>query len=414
MTSPNLGYAFADAFRATTQGTPVYEQRQKRETAQQLEVENALVNDLMKEIGAGEDLRFSDKAQRLAVLNPQRYQQLMASTLAHINGAPQALAQAHRSALGDLMIGNIAGAAGKWQEISNQMKKAKGDSSLPDKFLASLGELQNLQGEDLNAGISQILQDAHAIDAFLSSSGFISPLNLGKKSNMSAAFEKIDPTKFTNASLRKFEETGMYSDLKPKSNANLTETERFEMGSGLRKEIDSENKDFIKVRDAYARTRSLDATAAGDMALVFNYMKMLDPGSTVREGEFANAQNATGIPGRIINLYNNARDGKLLSETQRKDFLTQADNLYKAQEAGAKRVVDQRVKIGERFGITEDDIFGGVEYFPDFNTTEAPPVAVVAPKTQEEYDALPDGTEYQYIDDETGETKTAIKGQDNG
>ena len=36
--------------------------------------------------------------------------------------------------------------------------------------------------------------------------------------------------------------------------------------------------------------------AAGDMALIFSYMKMLDPNSTVREGEYATAQDAGSIP----------------------------------------------------------------------------------------------------------------------
>jgi hypothetical protein len=35
-------------------------------------------------------------------------------------------------------------------------------------------------------------------------------------------------------------------------------------------------------------------------------MKMLDPTSVVREGEFATAQNAASIPIKIVNMYNKA------------------------------------------------------------------------------------------------------------
>ena len=51
---------------------------------------------------------------------------------------------------------------------------------------------------------------------------------------------------------------------------------------------------------------------ASDMALIFGFMKLLDPTSTVREGEYATVQNATGIPGRVTNAYNNAIDGLIL------------------------------------------------------------------------------------------------------
>lgn len=100
----------------------------------------------------------------------------------------------------------------------------------------------------------------------------------------------------------------------------------------LRDDFRSESKEFVKVRDAYGRILSTDATAAGDLALIFNYMKMLDPGSVVREGEFATAQNSAGIPERIRAQYNRVRSGERLTEITRADFLQQAKNLY---ETGA-------------------------------------------------------------------------------
>lgn len=79
-----------------------------------------------------------------------------------------------------------------------------------------------------------------------------------------------------------------------------------------------------KIRDVAAG----DPTAAGDLSLVFNYMKMLDPGSTVREGEFANAQNAAGVPDRLANLYNNLKAGERLNPEQRLQFASTAEQMY--------------------------------------------------------------------------------------
>ncbi len=71
-----------------------------------------------------------------------------------------------------------------------------------------------------------------------------------------------------------------------------------------------------------------DPSAAGDLSLIFNYMKLLDPGSVVREGEFATAQNAAGIPDQAKNLYNRILTGQRLNPEQRKDFVSRAEQLY--------------------------------------------------------------------------------------
>lgn len=65
-------------------------------------------------------------------------------------------------------------------------------------------------------------------------------------------------------------------------------------------------------------------TAASDMRAIFRYMKMLDPTSVVREGEYATARNATGVPAQIANLYNKVLTGVVLTPAQRVDFLKQA------------------------------------------------------------------------------------------
>lgn len=111
-----------------------------------------------------------------------------------------------------------------------------------------------------------------------------------------------------------------------------------------------ESKEFITVRDAYGRVTSADATAAGDLSLIFAYMKMLDPNSVVREQEFANAQNAAGVPDRIRAQYNKVLNGQRLAASQRADFLQQANNIYETtaeqQERTAARFTDRAKAFG--------------------------------------------------------------------
>lgn len=61
-----------------------------------------------------------------------------------------------------------------------------------------------------------------------------------------------------------------------------------------------------------------------DMTLIFNYMKMIDPGSTVREGEYATAEQTRGLDDAIVTLWDKIMDGTKLSLKQRRHFLKSA------------------------------------------------------------------------------------------
>lgn len=118
----------------------------------------------------------------------------------------------------------------------------------------------------------------------------------------------------------------------------------------LRDDYNNASKDFVKVRDAHQRVLSSakDPSAAGDLALIFNYMKVLDPGSTVREGEFATAQNSGSIPERVKAQYNKAIDGERLSDSIRNDFVDRSGRLYKAAETNQEKIENQYTEISKR------------------------------------------------------------------
>ena len=121
----------------------------------------------------------------------------------------------------------------------------------------------------------------------------------------------------------------------------------------VRKEYAQHAKPYFEVRDAYSRVQQAAAnpSAAGDLSLIFNFMKILDPGSVVREGEFATAQNAAGVPDRVMNLYNRMLSGERLNPTQRQDFVAQAHGLFDRQEQQYQAVQNQYRGISERSGL---------------------------------------------------------------
>lgn len=133
-------------------------------------------------------------------------------------------------------------------------------------------------------------------------------------------------------------------------------------------------------------------SAAGDMAGIFQFMKVLDPTSSVREGEYANAKNSAGVPDQIRNLYNQAMSGKLLSSPQRKDFLGTAKGRYSSQLKEAKRYADAFGGLAQQDGGDPSRVVVGL----DFGELEEPSAGqgLVQPKSEAEYAALPSGTIY--------------------
>ncbi|MFN9972341.1 MAG: hypothetical protein ACK58T_20870 [Phycisphaerae bacterium] len=103
---------------------------------------------------------------------------------------------------------------------------------------------------------------------------------------------------------------------------------------------------------AYQKVASAvqDPSAAGDLSLIFGYMKMLDPASTVREGEFANASNAGGVGDKIINIYERVRSGERLTPGQRADFVNQAKKVYESQMLQQKKFDESMAKVAGSYG----------------------------------------------------------------
>lgn len=132
---------------------------------------------------------------------------------------------------------------------------------------------------------------------------------------------------------------------------------RPEMETKFRKEYNDQTKPYQEVKSAYGRVLSSEDNAVGDLSLIFGYMKMLDPGSVVREGEFATAQNAAGVPERVMNIYNKVASGERLNKSQREAFKGQAKGLYNSALEGEKTVRTGLERISKGYGLNTQNIF---------------------------------------------------------
>jgi hypothetical protein len=263
-----------------------------------------------------------------------------------------------------------------WRDVAKENPKATEDyfgftiSQMPggDKVITSAIALEGERRAKEKQPFEILKLSSEAIikeqEAKFAPDKFLTDLNLTK--------EQIEQAKAarraSDAAAKKYgaEAARAEAEAKQMSAGIIPVDKRPELETKFRKEYNDQTKPYQEVKSAYGRVLSSEDSAVGDLSLIFGYMKMLDPGSVVREGEFATAQNAAGVPERIMNIYNKVATGQRLSPSQRDSFKGQAKGLYNSALEGEKTVRTGLERISKGYGLNTENIF--------YSATEQAPV----------------------------------------
>jgi hypothetical protein len=144
----------------------------------------------------------------------------------------------------------------------------------------------------------------------------------------------------------------------------LSDGQGDQLSTKLRGEFRQSSGQFVSMRDSFNRLTAAtqEPSAAGDLATIFNYMKILDPNSVVRESEFATAQASSAwlqeqeeigvtVPRPVASAIRQIATGKRLSDAQRADFVEQARNMLNAQTKTQLQLETQYRDLAERQGV---------------------------------------------------------------
>jgi hypothetical protein len=136
--------------------------------------------------------------------------------------------------------------------------------------------------------------------------------------------------------------------------------EQFEQEYKLRDkfESDPETRRYYVANNSYQQMRSSagSGNGVGDISLIYQYMKMLDPDTGVREGEYANASQTGGIPDRIVNTYNKMVSGERLSDKQRADFVNEAGRLLQVRHSNVVKAADKVRNNATAYQLSPDRV----------------------------------------------------------
>ncbi len=163
-----------------------------------------------------------------------------------------------------------------------------------------------------------------------------------------------------------------YEEPSRDSGAKLMDEQRmFSRANMLGDDYRSTTSSIQKAADQY---RTLVSAAEGakagvpasQIALVFSYMKTLDPTSVVRESEYATAENARGVPESVRNQYNKVLDGARLTPKQVDDFVSQGRTTAKEWKRQQDHLLKTYNRRAERWRISPDDVtvdfFDGLDF----------------------------------------------------
>jgi hypothetical protein len=116
-------------------------------------------------------------------------------------------------------------------------------------------------------------------------------------------------------------------------------------------------KDFSDMKSSYGQvmTALSQGTPIGDVAGATKMMKLLDPGSVVRETELGIAMAASGRMDRLQYYFNNWASGEKLTPTQREDFKQLSNELYAAAGQAYNQKRNEYKDFGGAYGFKNLD-----------------------------------------------------------
>lgn len=146
--------------------------------------------------------------------------------------------------------------------------------------------------------------------------------------------------------------------------ARMTDRQSRQDSRALRREFEAlpDVKDYRTVESAFRQVERLSQNSgnpADDVALTFSFMKMLDPGSVVREGEYALVGRAQGLTGRALVALQRIDSGEALTPELRADLRETAQRVLEGRRSRYDALVNQYR------GYAEEDGFDPNRIVPD-------------------------------------------------
>jgi hypothetical protein len=128
----------------------------------------------------------------------------------------------------------------------------------------------------------------------------------------------------------------------------------------IRKEWQGRSKMYSELQGTFntLQASASSANGPGDIALITGFMKMLDPGSVVRETEFSTARDTAGLFTQLQNRLEKAQNGQLLSPRQRKEYVALSQKYLDSAQTKANQEKKDLGIVVKNYMLNPENVFG--------------------------------------------------------
>lgn len=143
----------------------------------------------------------------------------------------------------------------------------------------------------------------------------------------------------------------------------LTTEKRFEFEEKLRERYEKNSKDFREISNAFTSikgTGGVDASPVNRVAKVFAFVKMIDPGSVVREGDFEALRNTRGFalsPDWFKQEVDRVSTGAPIKDETVRQINAAATDLYKSSRARDTATREEIDSVAKEYGLDRRNLF---------------------------------------------------------
>jgi hypothetical protein len=230
-----------------------------------------------------------------------------------------------------------------------------GDQALPnnEKALADVASYTKKEDKTIN----KAMEDAIGVDAIYSEQQAFALRDYAHKKGIEP--KKIEATNAGYSVIWDDDEIKKYRKSLGGKTESIKPEDMFKQEEQLRGDFVAQSKNFQVLQSAWNNLKGKleNPTGASDMSVIFAFMKLLDPTSTIREGEYATASNVGTIPQTFIGKYNKAVEGNgFLDPKVRESFIKEANGMYKSSLSQHKQSTDEYRRIAKSYGLEPDRV----------------------------------------------------------
>jgi hypothetical protein len=307
----------------------------------------------LRNSGRENDAKAAETYLQLIDLNPTGAQTTIGLMMAQLPGGKEYLENV------DKTLGTIRAEAKAPSELVEA--KAKADKALADAETAqataknadekAAADAAKATADAQQATVKAKYAEREAVDAIVKRASDLG-LTKAQTNEVLARTNKLGvETKKAVLELENFKKTGGADPAKV-----------FEQEEKLRKEFQTRTKVYGELGTTFSNIKASAGakTGPGDIALITGFMKMLDPGSVVRETEFATARDTAGLYERLLNTSQKLQSGQLftLDSKQRQEYVDLAQQYLKAAQKKADQDRKDLSAVVTNYKLNPDNVFG--------------------------------------------------------